>query len=330
MTQLRHSFSHPISPFLTAAGIQPGKLYPLCNEQVEARELHRELQNNELLGKLSHSMIAPMVLGRAVDSFYHQKEEVRFSTCLRKVLSDMSVSHYFEAAPLGSKGTIQKAAEIFSDLRGRTQLWVEVYTGPVNWNRGDFGNPHSCYWSERPGAKQLIESLFHDDVACAFRVYSKQGHGPKHPDNEDVRGYGRMWGMVWKDYICLFNAYPGSHLFDTYSNAIAKLLGMKATRRFNAYNYDEQSRADHDLLYVNNETSCALYPEEHDVDEVACLPDLNVRWYVDTSARCDSCGYTSHLNRMIFDWRSNTWECRDCNNRYDDLDDDVDDVNDYD
>lgn len=316
MSQVNHTFVSPVSHYLKAAGIEPGVLYPLCNEQVVASELYREMSRQDV--PIANSMISSMIVSRAIDIFYSKNEEVRFSTCLRRVMVDLSLPHFFD------KDTLQKVAEIFGALKARTQLFVEVYVGPVNWTRGDFGNPHSCYWSERPGARYLMESLFHDDVGCAFRIYSKSGNGPIHPDNKDMRGYGRMWGIVWKNYLCLFNPYPGHHMFDTYSAAIGKLLKMGTTRRFEAYNYTENNRPDHDLLYINHEAACALYPEDHDAT------DINVHWRVNTRAQCSSCGHDNHLNRMRYDWNSNSWECRDCDNRdeeYDDdyIDDDPDD-----
>lgn len=318
MSQVNHNYNFPVSHFLSAAGIEPGHLYPLCNEWVSASDLYRESRNQEVLGDLGRSMITTMILGRAVDSFYAKGEDVRFSTCVRQIMNDMSLPRFFD------KDQLQKLAEVFGMLKSRSQLWVEVYTGPVNWDRGDFGNPHSCYWSERPGARYLMESLLHDDVGCAFRIYSKRGSGPEHPDNHDVFGYGRMWGIVWKNYLCLFNAYPGHNMFDTYSHAIGKLLKMGTTKRFNAYNYTEANRPDHGLLYINHEETCVLYPADSDADEVTMLPDLNIHWRVGTFARCSSCGNPNHLNQMIYYWNSNCWECRDCDSRDEDHDEDYD------
>lgn len=72
------------------------------------------------------------------------------------------------------------------------QSFTYDYTDNFNWERGEFGDAGSCFWTDRENAK----SVMMDNGFEAFRVYK----------NED-EGMARCWVKRYGNFIIAFNGY---------------------------------------------------------------------------------------------------------------------------
>lgn len=293
MIEIDHPVARTASEHLEKMNIQPGKLYPFGSRTVELSEIFDRTRDFMRPGIIQVSLIQ-----RALESYQSQNGTVRFSTCLRRAMNDLGVRKFFDVE------MVQKISEIVSDLLSRSSLYVEAYTGPVNWSRGSFGNPNSCFWSERPGAKFMMNALFDANMGFAFRIYSGNGNGLPHPENEKVRGYGRMWALCYKEGLALFNPYPAHHLFSTYVRQITSMTGYAASRVMEMWNVNDE-----DVLYINKGEGVVI----SDPEELA--EHGHIRLQVPDSQPCQRCKEVRQLNDMVYCHENHGFFCRHCATR---------------
>ena len=85
------------------------------------------------------------------------------------------------------------------------------FTRRITWKSGDFGDHHSCYWTDFAGSR----GAFMKHGIGAMRIY-----------NGDKKGVGRAWFMPLSSgtQFLLFNAYGPLHLRNM-ANVLSQILG---------------------------------------------------------------------------------------------------------
>lgn len=208
--------TEPRYHFREFTGLVPGKLYPFNVGTVTPNDF------GSLTDRLPEidNPIASLLLAAALHDYYENKQvnKPKLITVLQKVCRDNGAAKYFTDAHY------QVIGEWFSQEKARKQLWFEAYQGPINWERGDFGNPKSCFWSERPNARLELEQIFEENYGAAIRIYSSQGRGPAHEDNPAKRGWGRMWAVMHYNGLVVFNPYPEHSYFAVYAQSLARAI----------------------------------------------------------------------------------------------------------
>lgn len=108
------------------------------------------------------------------------------------------------------------------------------FANRIDWERGDFGDGNSCWWTSYSGAREMWTNA----GGMSIRFY-----------NESGEGYGRAWVMHIEDqFYIVMNGYGHGTL--TIARIMAQFLGLsyKKIRLDNAY----------DGLYINGASGYAV------------------------------------------------------------------------
>jgi hypothetical protein len=98
----------------------------------------------------------------------------------------------------------------------------EVKRPPFDWERGDFGDPSSCYWSCHTYARKQLETQHN---AFALRFYDSAEGGT---------GRGRCWCVVNRGVAMLFNGY-GPHTLLTMARVLAECAGWPSPKKISPF-----------------------------------------------------------------------------------------------
>lgn len=117
---------------------------------------------------------------------------------------------------------ISQLGNIASEHTERINRHVLEFTQDFGWQRGEFGDDDSCFWTERRGAKGMLHSM----GAYALRFYN--------PDDDEC-GWARSWLVPTNDFYVLFNAYSKDNIGVCYdalsqSRILAYFLGCSYKR----------------------------------------------------------------------------------------------------
>lgn len=163
----------------------------------------------------------------------------------------------------GIKLTPKQVSEIGNIAREHSlikQSFTYDYTDNFNWERGEFGDAGSCFWTDRENAK----SVMMDNGFEAFRVYK----------NED-EGMARCWVKRYGNFIIAFNGYgiETRHL----AEMIRVAEGLEQSIQISLTN----NGCCDGLLYINNGEGYAI---GNDIDFTS--HDFNI----DCEETCVHCG----------------------------------------
>jgi len=241
--------------------VQPiGKLYPYGSPTNEVRLIHWS-DIVDLLGRLCSVNIQLSEL-----SHIERKYQARPGGSLAKRLQKYVYDTY------GCKLTPQQKSELGSfiaECRGtKGQLVYEIREW-MDWDDGDFGDPRSCFWSDREYAKIILH-----DLGCRYLCgYLTQGDG-------SLKGMHRCIMLPYEGGWVLFNAYPKEHngvkSLEYFAKVLTKvypeLAGKKSGHvwlRFNGMS--------NDLLYVNGRQGLLVGVEHAGEDAMVDIP-VEVSW----------------------------------------------------
>lgn len=106
------------------------------------------------------------------------------------------------------KRTGLRMSDILKEMIGRIyegaalndRLYIFDFTDRLNWIRGSFGDPGSCFMRDDGSSSASLELMMANDVV-ALRFWSYD----QNPDQ--VKGIARAWTYQKGDHIVLFNCY---------------------------------------------------------------------------------------------------------------------------
>jgi len=169
----------------------------------------------------------------------------------------------------------------------------------LDWQRGQFGDHGSCFWSERLGARDMIK----DAGGYAIRFFREQ--------NDPDSGYARCWIIPHptKSMIILFNIYG----FNGNQIVVPRILSEFLGTTYNGRSVQFRNNGDDSgELYING-GSCWLVGQDAPghTDRI----DLEIEDQESDRHRCCGCGEYFHED----DGRSNDdgdWYCYVCYNEH--------------
>lgn len=154
------------------------------------------------------------------------------------------------------------------------------FTNRIDWQPGAFGDFHSCFWSERPEAIDMLLKhgawavRFYEAPEKAFKLsighnitcncgdcgrsymdlydkYNREGMNTK----DDMLGFGRTWlvpDLPHEWCAVLFNAYPKNFRLIRVARILSQFLGT-SYQRIKLFNLGEW-RSRKTVMYINNNT----------------------------------------------------------------------------
>ena len=148
----------------------------------------------------------------------------------------------------------------------KTETYAFDFVDRIEWDRGDFGDAGSCFWSCHASAKEMIT----DNGGGAVRFY----------DSVDG-GIARAW-IVPRDNGCLlvFNGYGMETLPIT--RVLAAHFGHAYYRRVSLLN----NGASDNTLWVNGGVGYLIGPQ----DVVTKIDSIDLFWEEPEGCRCEHCG----------------------------------------
>lgn len=203
-------------------------------------------------------------LPKRVARFYHGMG-IKFPKQVIEQLGNLAKSHYQEPTP-----------------------YVFEFVNKFNWRKGDFGDPHSCYWGSNKAARQVLT----DNGAFAVRFY-----------NAEQKGIARAWFVKLETFAIVFNGYgfPGDATL-----TIVKILAGFFTLPYTRIHLENNGHAS-GLVYINGGVGYTIghtditfhdfqweTPYEHECRD--CGNGLNeddVYWGLDNEPYCQDCFYES-------------------------------------
>jgi hypothetical protein len=188
----------------------------------------------------------------------------------------------------------------------RTEYLID-FTNKFDWEAGDFGDAGSCFWSERPNARKILEQngafamRFWQTKAKCYDYYVQQYLDSQgcHDDNcascrvnaedyakrllryakGDYAGLSRSWlGVLDDNTTLLFNSYPKDWGLIRTARILADILGCS---------YMQIGYSNNDgTLYVNGETAFMVADSDHlrNINE-----PVRTQWYCYVG-KCCVCG----------------------------------------
>jgi len=176
-------------------------------------------------------------------------------TTNRGTLPKRVQSYYYKAHQRKLETTaISELGNIARRHVSLAQEYIMDFTNTIDWQDGAFGDGGSCFWSERTGAKTMIE-----ENGCAVRAYKPSRRiNPENGQSElvgmpdakleysKVRGYARAWvSPISENRLIVFNGYGESTL------TFARLLALKYNCGYKRISL-ENGGSDGGVLYINN------------------------------------------------------------------------------
>lgn len=140
-------------------------------------------------------------------------------------------------------GAISELGNIAKRHSGTSQTFLLDFTDNIDWNQGDFGDGGSCFWSERTGAKTMIE-----EHGCAIRAYrNRSGRWNGELTNySGLMGYARAWvAPISESRLIVFNGYGETTL------QFARLLALKFNCSYKRIGLTNNKYED-GVLYINS------------------------------------------------------------------------------
>lgn len=139
---------------------------------------------------------------------------------------------------------VQDLGQIAGRYSDQSTGTVLRFVDEFDWNAGDFGDPHSCFWGGREEARVMLK----DHGAWAIQFFTPESIEAKQP-----KGYARMWtvrNFPQKGLWTMFNGY-GYNMGDpsmVISRLMLSLIGATKFREIKLRNYDSDSGT----LYINS------------------------------------------------------------------------------
>lgn len=165
----------------------------------------------------------------------------------------------------------------------------------LDWNRGQFGDAGSCFWSERKGARPMIK----DAGGYAIRFFREA--------DDPYSGYARCWIIPHpsKSMLILFNIYGFNGAQITVPRVLSEFLGTTYNGRSVQFRNNGDDSGE---LYINGGT-CWLVGQ--DAPEHTDRIDLEIEDQNDERRTCCSCDelYDEDDGREN---RYGDWYCNDC------------------
>jgi hypothetical protein len=171
--------------------------------------------------------------------------------------------------------------------------------GRTDWNRGEYGDSGSCYWSDRRVAREYIHAT---DNWGAIRFYSKDGNGN---------------GRAWVHYDAgigvyfLFNAY--GHRLADFAEVLAAAVGATEKDMIRV----ENCGATDGMLWINSGNNGSGYLNAYALsDKPITIKVHDFGIDIDDRRVCTDCGYEVNEDYCYTDNDGNCY-CEDCyNERY--------------
>jgi hypothetical protein len=184
---------------------------------------------------------------------------------------------------------LEKLGTFARDHSSDPQTYHFEIVNEIDWDRGDFGDPVSCWWTDYSAARKTLT----DGGGLAIRFYeSAQGN----------RGIARAWLAPTQDMWVLFNGYGFS--------GDSRLVIVRMLTEYLGVSYKKVSLENHNnLMYINDDRGYLL--GYHDVVKDITHVSLKigpVRVY------CHKCGNSHYEHESIIDAQGNHM-CRRCYDR---------------
>jgi hypothetical protein len=176
--------------------------------------------------------------------------------------------YYWQEHQLKSPTTfVQELGNRARQHSSKHKAYTFDFVNRFNWNAGDFGDAHSCFWGDRKAARKTLE----DNKGLAIRFF------------EGDKGYARAWIMPIGDnrYI-VFNGYghEGNPTLIC-ARVMATWLGL-GYKRIELSNYGATSGT----LYINGDIGYLIGTSE----QTAELDEYDLELPCDDCLSCYSCG----------------------------------------
>lgn len=220
---------------------------------------------------------------KRVQSFYYKEHKLKLTTDQISELGNMARRH-------SSNG----------------ETYILDFTNRFDWSSGDFGDGGSCFWGDRSGAREMLESN---------GAYAVRGFKRKYPieseilDYGNVRGYARAWlAPVGTNLFVLFNGYGENAL------TFARLLALKwncSYKRIELYNNGDSDGT----LYINGSN---FVIGQHSVIQSIESHDFGWRDVQSSREFCPACEGYYHEDNGIYCESEDVTVCSDCATRCED------------
>lgn len=197
---------------------------------------------------------------------------------------------------------IQDLGQVAGRYSDQSTGTVLRFVDEFDWNAGDFGDPHSCFWGGREEARVMLK----DQGAWAVQLFT-----PESIDAGEPKGFARMWVVrnfpqngIWT----MFNGY-GYGLGEpslVISRLVASLIGDNRFREIKLGNHDSDSGT----LYINSGNGFVIGTPKHDLEKY-----YDFEWPERAYATCCHCGENLQEEDDPFYHRDRHY-CESCRNEY--------------
>lgn len=169
----------------------------------------------------------------------------------------------------------------------------------LDWDRGQFGDSGSCFWSGRMGARPMIK----DAGGFAIRFFREV--------NDPYSGYARCWIIPHpsKSMLILFNIYGFNGAQITVPRVLSEFLGTTYNGRSIQFRNNGDDSGE---LYINNGT-CWLVGQ--DAPEHTDRIDLEIEEQEGDRQVCCNCNERCDEDDGR-ESRYGDWYCNDCYNEH--------------